>query len=240
MATTNGIDVSAIGQGINFDWNPYRDKIGFAGIKVSESVNFADPAARRNISGARAIKAMPMAYHFVHAIPSGVGQANWFMARCKDAALERGDLMALDVEQGGQDGRSPAELWATAWAAAEAIHSHFGCWPVVYTDISLAQVAPSEFGQTPLWLANPSGDKLSSVGPWKLISFEQTGQRGVDVDVFYGDAATLVKLAIPAGRPTPTPPPPPDPTVAGLLVTAVSGGLSSKIVHSTDGGKSWS
>jgi hypothetical protein len=38
---------------------------------------------------------------------------------------------------------------------------------------------------------------IKSIGPWKQVSFEQTGQRGVDADVFYGDAAALAKLAIP-------------------------------------------
>lgn len=70
--------------------------------------------------------------------------------------MERGDLAALDVEQGGLDGCTPAELWAVAAESAAAVRSHTGCWPVVYTDISLTQVAPPAMGECPLWLANPS------------------------------------------------------------------------------------
>lgn len=198
----NGIDVSNY-QGAAFDWPSWRGKIGFAGVKVSEGLDFADLDAARNIAGARSIGAVPMGYHFLHAGSSGADQANWFLARCKAAALERGDVLAVDVEQGGLDGKSPAELWAVAAGFAAAVHDHFGCWPVAYTNLSLAAVAPSSAGSCPLWLANPSGTPVSHIGPWQVVSFEQLGQSGVDTDVFYGDVAALAKLAIPVLPPVP-------------------------------------
>jgi GH25 family lysozyme M1 (1,4-beta-N-acetylmuramidase) len=208
--TLAGIDVSAVGQGPAFPWESYRGKISFAGIKVSENTGFTDPDAARNITGARSIRALPMAYHFLHASASGTAQADWFLARCKAAGLERGELLALDAEQGGLDGLTPAQLWTVTVDCAAAIHGHFGCWPVIYTDISLAAVAPSAAGNSPLWLANPSGTPVSHIGPWQVLSFEQTGQTGIDLDRFYGDAAQLAKLAIP---PAPAPPPPVKPPV---------------------------
>jgi hypothetical protein len=74
------------------------------------------------------------------------------------------------------------------------LRRHFPAFnPVVYTEISIAPHLES-VAACPLWLANPSGMKVKSIGPWKQVSFEQTGQAGVDCDVFYGTAADLAKL----------------------------------------------
>ena len=199
MTTLNGIDVSAAGQGANFPWGLYTHKISFAFAKISEGTGYADPDAAANIAAARKLGLVVGGYHFLHASADGELQANWFMARCKAAALERGDLLAVDVEQGGIDSTSIAHLWLVAAQFTTVIHDHFGAWPVLYTDISMASSAPGldVLANCPLWLANPSKTPVTSIGPWKVISFEQTGQSGVDCDVFYGDAAALAKLAIP-------------------------------------------
>lgn len=235
----HGIDVSAIGQGPNFDWEAYRGKIAFAGIKISEDVIFADSDAYHNIKGADAIAAIPMAYHLVHALPSGVAQANWFMSHSKTAGIQRGDLLSLDVEQAGLDGQTSASLWARGVEAANVIKQHFGVWPVVYTDISLAEVAPAAIGACPLWLADPDNQRKTPIGPWKFIPFVQTGQRGVDTDEFFGTIEQLRGLALPPQDP-PTPPPPPKIIGTGLLITTPSPGiLTATKVHTTDG-KHWS
>jgi hypothetical protein len=72
-----------------------------------------------------------------------------------------------------------------------------GFRPLLYTEISMAPSLTS-LGSCPLWLANPSGMVVKAVGPWKQVSMEQTGQRGVDTDVFYGTAADLAKLTVPS------------------------------------------
>lgn len=213
--TLAGIDVSAVGQGPAFDWAAWRGRIQFAGVKISEGVTFADPDAERNVAGARGIGAAVTGYHFLHAGSGGAEQAGWFMQQCQAAKTERGDVLAVDVEQGGLDGYPAVRLWAVACDFAAAVHAHFACWPAIYTDLSLAAVAPAYAANCPLWLANPSQVPVAGhTGPWKVVSFEQTGQRGVDTDVFYGDAAQLRKLAIPA---PPAPPVPPKPTQAEAL-----------------------
>jgi GH25 family lysozyme M1 (1,4-beta-N-acetylmuramidase) len=205
----NGIDVSAAGQGPNFNWPAYRGKIAFAGVKISEGLNYADPDAARNIAGCRSLGIPAIGYHFVHAAEAGLAQCAWFLSRAAAAGMRPGDLLALDTEQEGLDGLSPAQLWTTAAGMAAAVHDHYnGMWPLVYTDISLAGVAPASIGNCPLWLANPDGVQLPAIGPWKVISLEQTGQRGVDTDVFYGDLGQLAKLAIPERAPAPPAPPP--------------------------------
>ncbi len=198
--TLAGIDVSAIGPGPHFGWPSWRGRIQFAGIKVSEGTAFADPDAARNVAGARSIGCAVTGYHFLHANSDAAVQAAWFLARCKAAGLERGDLLAIDAEQGGMDGLPAVNLWAAAVRFATIVHDHFGCHPVLYTDMSLAQSAPGlgALADCPLWLANPSRVPTpNGIGPWRVVSFEQTGQRGTDTDVFYGDQAQLAKLALP-------------------------------------------
>jgi GH25 family lysozyme M1 (1,4-beta-N-acetylmuramidase) len=207
--TISGIDVSAAGQGDSFPWPQYKNKIGFAGVKVSEGTDYADPDAARNIAGARSIGAAVMGYHM---LMNGTGaqgapqQAEWFLECAHLAGLRPGDLIAVDVEDYGLGDvdRSNAldveqslihfDLVAGQFAAE--LRKHFGAAfnPVVYTEISIAPHLDS-MGGCPLWLANPSGMAVKSIGPWKAISFEQVGQKGVDTDVFYGSAADLAKLA---------------------------------------------
>lgn len=194
--TLAGIDVSNNNGPV--DWAQWRGKVSFAGIKISEGLTFADPDARANITGARAEGLTVIGYHFLHASLSGAEQAEWFLSHAKDSGLKPGDLIAVDVEQGGLDVRSPAQLWGMAASFATELRLHFpGYWPLVYTDMSLAPIATASVANCPLWLANPSGIPVTAIGPWKVVSFEQTGQRGVDQDVFYGDAAQLAKLAVP-------------------------------------------
>lgn len=194
--TLNGIDVSAAGQGTAFNWAPFRGKIQFAFTKVSEGTGYADPSAARNIAQMRAEKITVGGYHFLHAGQPGAQQAEFFLSHAKSAGLRAGDLIALDAEDLGMDGSTPERMNLVGAAFVKELRVHFpGFWPLLYTEISLAPALTS-LGQCPLWLANPSRMVVKSIGPWKQVSFEQVAQRGVDTDVFYGDAAALAKLAI--------------------------------------------
>lgn len=197
--TLTGIDVSATGQGLDFDWAAWHGKIQFAYAKATEGTSFRDPAFAVNWAAMRSLGIVRGAYHFLHASIDGKAQAAYFLA---DARPGPGDLLAVDVEQAGLDGLSPADLWAQADAFSLAVRAATGCWPWAYTDISLTTSAPSELGGQPLWLADPSAVPTPApVGPWNLVTAEQTGQRGVDTDVFYGDLADLARLAVPAPKP---------------------------------------
>lgn len=190
--TLAGIDTSNVNGTV--DWPSYKGKIQFAGVKVSEGLTFADPDAKANIAGARSIGAAVIGYHFLHAGLSGSGQAEHFLSCAHAAGLRPGDLIALDAEDAGLDGESPAQMNLTASAFGAEAGRHFpGYHPVTYTEISMAPWLTS-LSQCPLWLANPSGTPVTAIGPWTVVSFEQTGQRGVDTDVFYGDAAQLAAL----------------------------------------------
>ena len=198
----NGIDVSNL-QGSAFDWAPYRGRIQFAGIKVSEGTGFADPDAARNMAQAKADGIVRMAYHFLRPAQHGGQQADYFLHLARLAGLGPGDLVMVDVEVA--DNLSAAQVSGCAADFAARVHAAVGAWPVAYTMQSFAEGGYcASLGMCPSFIANPSHVQLPSpIGPWHLVSFEQTGQRGVDTDVFYGDLAELAKLAIlhPAPKP---------------------------------------
>jgi GH25 family lysozyme M1 (1,4-beta-N-acetylmuramidase) len=196
--TLAGIDASAAGQGTAFSWAPYKGKVQFGFTKVSEGLGYADPSAARNIAQMKADKIVPGGYHFLHAGVSGSAQAEAFLSHAKAAGLGAGCLLALDAEDLGLDGEDAAQMNLTASAFRAELQRHFpGFNPVAYTEISMAPALTS-LGSCPLWLANPSGMAVKSIGPWKGgPSFEQVAQRGVDADVFYGTAAQLAALALP-------------------------------------------
>ena len=193
--TLNGIDVSNVNGPI--DWNAYRGKIQFAGVKITEGCWFADQLAAQNIAGARSIGAAVIGYHFLHANTPGTKQAEYFLSHAKASGLVRGDHIAIDAEDGGRDGLDVQHLVAASEEFAAELRLHFpGYHPELYTEISLAP-SFTKLGNCPLWLANPSRVHTGPLGPWPGPSIEQVGQRGVDTDVFYGTVAELAKLAIP-------------------------------------------
>jgi GH25 family lysozyme M1 (1,4-beta-N-acetylmuramidase) len=204
----NGIDVSAAGQGASFPWPQYRNKIQFAGVKISEGTGFADPDAARNIAGARSLGATVIGYHMLlnrTGAQGGPQQAEWFLQQAHLAGLRPGDLIAVDVEDYGLGDvdrsnaldveQSLMHFDMVAAQFAGELRKHFPRFnPVVYTEISIAPHLDS-MAACPLWIADLSVPLLTGIGPWNLVSFWQTGQRGVDTDVFNGDAAALAKLA---------------------------------------------
>lgn len=193
--TLNGIDVS--NNNGTVDWEAWRGKIAFAGIKVSEGLNFTDQYAAANVRGARSVGAVPMAYHFLRANLPGITQARYFLSRALAAGIGDGDLLMVDVET--MDGMSAAQVSECAAVFAGEVHEQTRAWPVAYTDQSFAADGyVAALGVCPAFIANPSHVTLPvPLGPWRLVSFEQTGVRGTDQDVFYGTREQLAALAIP-------------------------------------------
>lgn len=255
MAPLSGIDVSGIGQGPRFDWAAYRGKIAFAFIKATEGLTFVDPDFERNWGAAKSEGIIRGAYHYLHPDDSGPQQADFFL---RHANPQPGDLVMVDVEtylNSAKRAMTPQQVAACAVGFADIVRAKTGAWPVVYTDQSMAEGGfLSTVGQCPSFIANPSHVKLPSpIGPWHLVSFVQTGQRGVDTDEFYGTVEQLRRLAVahpvptepPAPHPAPAPAPAPAPHPDVLVGFDVSHGYQSGArlvplwLTSTDGGKTY-
>ena len=205
MTTLAGIDVSNF-QGV-FDWAAYKGKIAFAIAKATEGETFDDKDFPRNWAQMKAEGLVRGAYHFAHPNNDVTTEAKFFLAVVKAAGLLPGDLLVLDLEV--TDGESVP--WIASWAKTFDAHVHTatGAHVIAYTDGSMARGGYfAGLGDSPLWLANPGGGNVPMpIGPWRQISMEQTGQRGVDVDVFYGTAAQLRDLGVPEPHPKPAPAP---------------------------------
>lgn len=240
MTTIPGIDVSGIGQGPDFDWAGWRGRIDFAFAKATEGLTFRDSTWPRNRSMMHALGIVAGGYHYFHPELDAVKQAEWFLSY---ATPEAGELMMVDVEING--GLTSAKVSATVGAYVDKLHAETGAWPVAYTDKSLAiSGALAGAAACPAFIANPDREALPApIGPWRLVSFEQTGQRGVDSDVFFGDVTQLRRLGVPAARPVAAPAPVPVIELAGLdLSRGVPTSASSLPViwlRSVDGGKTF-
>lgn len=207
MTTLPGIDISAVGQGPNFDWTPWKGRLAFAFAKISEGSTFTDPDGAKNITAARQLGIIPGGYHLIHAADDGAAQAGRFL---KLAQPKPGDLIMVDVEEAGYDGLGPDRMSGAVGKFADVIRAQTGSWPVTYTNISTAQGGYcASVGMTPLFLANPSRIQIGRVGPWPLISFEQIAERGTDTDLFYGDLVALRRLTVMHAPPPPSPAPTP-------------------------------
>jgi hypothetical protein len=197
MTTIAGIDVSNF-QGA-FDWGPWRGKIGFAFAKATEGTGFTDPDFAHNWAGMKAQGITRGAYHFAHPASSPATQAAFYLHTAGAQGLHSGDLVMLDLEV--TDGLGPAAVasWAQTWT--RLVHSATGAQPVLYTDRFMAGGGYcAGLGGCPLFLAVPGGGNVPlPIGPWKAISFELTGTRGVrpvDADIFFGGAVPLAALSI--------------------------------------------
>jgi len=239
-----GIDVSAIGQGNAFNWSAWKDRIAFAGIKATQGLTFQDPDFTENVKGATSIGAVRMPYHFLDPAADGAEQARHYLAYARP---QPGELPMLDHETyvNAAGDALAAELVADVAAAfGDAVRAAVGAWPILYTTQYMAEHGYcAGLGQQPLFIANPSRVKLPNpIGPWRLVSFEQIGQKGIDTDVFYGTAAELARLTAMHAPIAPTPAPAPAPTKkAGFLLEWTGADTMPKILElATTDGKTWS
>ena len=102
---------------VNVNWPPYR-KSGhiLVLLKATEGESFIDQTHGGRAVHARAAGIHPGHYHFAHCDSSPIQQAQFFWSIVRP--VFRGwDPLVLDVEQGGQNGKSVQECahWTTAF-----------------------------------------------------------------------------------------------------------------------------
>lgn len=191
-----GIDVSNW-QGKSFDWAAQAAQgVDFAFIKATEGTTFTDPDFAHNWAVAKVRGLVRGAYHFFHPGQSVESQASWFLSHVHGQGLEPGDLLAVDYEV--DDGVNPEAAAAAAGHFVDIVNSSEKVSCVVYTTRGFALCGYcAGLGRSPLWLAVPGATSAPPPPPWTLISFEQTGVRGVDQDAgYFPDLAQLRKLGV--------------------------------------------
>lgn len=198
MTTLHGIDVS-VHQGL-IDWSAVAGSgVSFAFVKATEGVGFEDPMFQRN----RAVKAAGIVFGAYHFARPDLGntpedEADWFLAVAKPLP---GELLALDFEVAYAD--------PVTWCAAFLSRVKTLGFPVPLTYLNRSQLgldwSPVISTGSGLWLAayDENPDPISS-GQWSPLAMKQYSSSGrvpgiggrVDLDVFYGDRAALLRYGV--------------------------------------------
>jgi lysozyme len=200
VANAQGIDVSSF-QGA-FDWAAEKGSISFAFAKATEGATITDPEFARNWRQMKAAGLVRGAYCFGHPKNGATTDARHFLSVVRAQGLDRGDMLALDLET--TDGLAPAQVAAYGRNWCDQVQAATGRKPIVYTFISFAQAGNcAGLGGYPLWIADPSSPEGHPrvPQPWTTWAFHQYATTLVDRDVFHGDTAALKKFANPAPAP---------------------------------------
>ena len=192
-----------------------QDGARFSFIKLSEGADYSNPYAGCQLTASRDAGLRLGAYHFADvATQSPQAEANNFLSVARAHNLiGAGVIPVLDWEPAGS--LKTQTWWAKAWL--DRVAQAWGTKPLIYmsaSTISMADWSPVASADYGLWVAgypkgytgetlrNP-GSVPYSVSPWPFAAAWQYSSSGyvsgvgnaVDVDWFYGDAATWEKYA---------------------------------------------
>jgi lysozyme len=204
--TLVGIDVSHWQGTVDFA-AVKRAGYSFVILKASDGV-LSDPTFAGNRARAHVAGLTVGAYHFAEAGDPNAEADNF----CRIVgSLAVGELAVLDWET--KTANPP--LWCKTWL--DRVASKLGVRPLIYMNqntLAGFNWAPVVAGNYGLWLAKYDNSQSQPAGgAWPVVAMKQFTSGGTvpgvsgqcDVDVFYGDAATLAKYG---KQPAPVPPPP--------------------------------
>ena len=154
--------------------NPYSAQdikpVSFVFIKATEGASFVDPDFKDNWRNAGRGTLRRGAYHFFRSSTNPLEQARNFIEAVGE--LRSSDLSpVLDIET-IHKGCSREELCSKAMVWLEAVGSHYGRTPMIYTSDSFARDILSDKikADYPLWIARYNTVPPKTVG-WKLWQF---------------------------------------------------------------------
>ena len=186
----------------------------FAFVKVSEGAGYADSVADCTMQGLAAAGIRRGVYHYARPDLGNTpeAEADWFISQTR-GYIGQGVIPVLDWEPGGS--YNTWTWWAKRWL--DRVQAAWGVKPLIYMSASVIRtgdwsaVANADYG---LWVAGyPAGytqDRLRDPGavpydvsPWKFAAAWQYSSSGrvpgvgerIDVNWFYGDAATWARYA---------------------------------------------
>lgn len=201
-AGIQGIDVSHY-QGV-IEWHLVaRAGKTFAFIKATEGVQEVDTQFQANWKGAQAAGLLRGAYHYYQPGEDPAQQAENFL---RTVRMGPGDLPpVLDFEEVGERSETIEGLRTWLTIVERATRKT----PVIYTNPNIwSQIASSQFGRFPLWIANYGVAAPKVPAGWKSWTFWQFSDGGsvqgiqghVDLDCFQGTLRDLQQMAQPGIR----------------------------------------
>jgi GH25 family lysozyme M1 (1,4-beta-N-acetylmuramidase) len=207
--TLNGYDISAYQSGLD----PAQVPGDFVIVKSTGGDGYTNPACRDQIAKARAAGKLVGIYHFArdgYTNATAASEAAWFIQQAGDLC-DGSTLVVLDWEADNATDVAYAKEWL------DTVHAQTGVKPVIYMsfkDIQAADWSPVAAADYGLWEAayvlgytpidgyNPPAG-LADVPYWATRCMWQYTSVGrlpgwgdnLDLDVFYGDAATWAAYA---------------------------------------------
>ncbi|MEK0215846.1 GH25 family lysozyme [Bifidobacterium mongoliense] len=187
----------------------------FSFIKLSEGTDYVNPYAGCQLNANRGAGMRRGAYHFadVGGLSPQAEADNFINVARANNLIGAGVIPVLDWEPAGN--LKAQVWWAKAWL--DRVAAAWGTKPLIYmsaSTISMADWTPVSSADYGLWVAGYprgyAGDRLRypgsvpySVAPWGFAAAWQYSSSGyvsgvgsaVDVDWFYGDAATWAKYS---------------------------------------------
>lgn len=192
-----GIDVSEYQGKINWSYVDTLEKkypLHYVFIRATVGKDRKDYQFKRNWLGAKENKMIRGAYHYYRPNENSLEQAELFI---KTVSLQKGDLPpVLDIEKLPKN-QSIANLKLGLKRWLQAIESHYGVKPIIYTgERYYDDFLKEEFSDYLFWIANYNLYREEIAEDWLFWQFTEKasipGIKGnVDVNIYNGDLQQL-------------------------------------------------
>jgi lysozyme len=192
-----GIDVSEYQGKINWSYVDTLEKkypLHYVFIRATVGKDGKDYQFKRNWLGAKENKMIRGAYHYYRPNENSLEQAELFI---KTVSLQKGDLPpVLDIEKLPKN-QSIANLKLGLKRWLQAVESHYGVKPIIYTgERYYDDFLKEEFSDYLFWIANYNLYREEIAEDWLFWQFTEKalipGIKGnVDVNIYNGDLQQL-------------------------------------------------
>jgi GH25 family lysozyme M1 (1,4-beta-N-acetylmuramidase) len=150
-----------------------RSDVADVVLKLTEGTNYVNPDFHPAWEDAKAAGLGRAAYHFARpGANSPQVEAAWFLRALP--ALEPGDNVALDLEDGAGD----LSAWALAWLRTVERTVGFRPWCYSYLFFIKEHLSDPALAAYPLWLAAYGAVQPPTPAPWKTTTLWQYTQTG--------------------------------------------------------------
>lgn len=183
-----GIDISNYQANIDLAREKASRGLDFVIHKATEGSGFVDAMYQRHRATAYNLGLVWGAYHFARPGSDPYAQADFFLGT---AQVNKGDLVALDLEV--TDGRTWSQVsdWAVTWV--NRVTGAIARPVMLYSYASFLMSLPTaRLTECPLWIAEPGAQLPWYLDRWKTWAIHQYGQDGgLDQNHFNGDVSAL-------------------------------------------------
>lgn len=194
----HGIDVSHYQKTIDWRTVAKQEKVHFAFIKATESVDYQDSIFKKNWAAAKEVGLIRGAYHFFRPNVSVEWQIKNFTQQVQ---LEKGDLPpVLDIEDFKQVSMPTLIERVRLWLIF--IEEHYKVRPIIYASLNVYEdYLQLAFPDYPVWIARYNRTKPPENTDWLFWQYsDQTRIDGilgnVDKNVFVGSLSELKALCL--------------------------------------------